>query len=552
MGAQADNANCTLCHAESGDPLAVYDAHLHPLLDPDFNAGLNVAITDLSEAGTNDGDGTIDPGEKIEITFTTTNDAGANVAAASIGSTMSIVVAGPTSNYNILLNSSLATAKLTGSSPYTTNVPMPVFLEYLGTATAGADSFATAYTPHWNVSSATTTVYQRTGLGAGSSVLASSTLLPQNYVDVADATGFARDDYVVIDDGVIGTQEYMRVQTVSGNRLWFGSSASTGYPIALQRAHAAGATVEEVTLATVASGNYTLTAATGTIVEAGAGFTTGQEVITSYTTDFVMPSVYPVAINESPDLDETTGKWTGKPIADGTYSVGLWGAPSLTLNLWGESNSYRGTADAALEDFLVGSASTAEPYALISSGGNCYNCHQELTFHGAGRRGFESCMICHATAGAEDRSPYVAANAPATSGVTVTFRTMLHKIHMGEELANASTYTVVGFGSSSYPNNYTAHTYGEVVFPAWPGGAAECVKCHGASNEAWHEPSQRDHPTDQTLPVLRWEAVCAACHDSTDAIAHMQVQTSTGGAESCGVCHGTDAEWSVPRMHKSY
>ena len=85
----------------------------------------------------------------------------------------------------------------------------------------------------------------------------------------------------------------------------------------------------------------------------------------------------------------------------------------------------------------------------------------------------------------------------STKGVTVNFRTMLHKIHMGEELTNASTYTVVGFGSAAYPNNFTPQNYGEVVFPALPSGVENCTKCHGAANTAWHQPSDRNHPTEQ-------------------------------------------------------
>jgi OmcA/MtrC family decaheme c-type cytochrome len=67
MGAQANNANCKLCHADQGSPLAVFDAHLHPLHDPTFDTGTNLDVSDLSEAGTNDGDETLDPGEKISI-----------------------------------------------------------------------------------------------------------------------------------------------------------------------------------------------------------------------------------------------------------------------------------------------------------------------------------------------------------------------------------------------------------------------------------------------------------------------------------------------------
>jgi OmcA/MtrC family decaheme c-type cytochrome len=305
-----------------------------------------------------------------------------------------------------------------------------------------------------------------------------------------------------------------------------------------------------VVLATKTSGvDYSLNAATGTITELSE-FGAGATVLSSYWTDFVLPATYPLTLNDSPDLGESSGKWMGKSLADGTYSLGIWTSRSLTLNVAGESNSYRSTSDARKVDFLVGSATEVEPYAQIASGSSCFNCHQELAFHGFGRRGFESCVLCHGSAGAEDRPQYVAGNAPDTTGLTISFRTMLHKIHMGEELANASTYDVIGFGSGSYPNNFGVSNFGEILFPALPGGVQNCVKCHG--NDAWHEPRPRAHPTEQGAPIRRWAAVCGACHDSTDAQAHVRVQTDALGNESCGVCHSEDAEWSVERVHKPY
>jgi hypothetical protein len=122
-----------------------------------------------------------------------------------------------------------------------------------------------------------------------------------------------------------------------------------------------------------------------------------------------------------------------------------------------------------------------------------------MLFHGGGRRGFDACILCHGAAAAEDRPQYVAANAPATAGVSIGFRTMLHKIHMGSsELTNASTYLVNGFGSTAYPNNYGTVSYEEVVFPALPGAAANCTMCHGTSTK-WYAPKDRNHPTDQNM-----------------------------------------------------
>ena len=266
------------------------------------------------------------------------------------------------------------------------------------------------------------------------------------------------------------------------------------------------------------------------------------------------PATYPLALNDSPDRGEESGEWAGKTLVDGTYTLGIWSSRSFNVTVGSgpsaESTSYRSTSDSRNIDFLVGSADTVEPYDLIASGSSCFNCHQELAFHGFGRRGFESCVLCHGTAGAEDRPQYVAAGAPETPGVSVSFRTMLHKIHQGEELENAATYDVVGFGSGAYPNNFAVANFGEIVFPAQPGGTRNCIKCH--ENDVWHEPRPRAHPTDQGAPIRRWAAVCGACHDSSDAQAHINVQTDFNGKESCGVCHGEGKDENVENAHRVY
>jgi hypothetical protein len=551
MPAQANDSNCILCHITSGNNLAVQDAHTHPLNDSSFNPGLDVAISNLVEAGTNNGNGTIDPGEKIAITFTIQDASGMPVAPSSLAS-ISAVLSGPSSNYNVVLNTSIATAGLTGSQPFTINVPQSLLYEFVGKSTAALDVFMTSQAPHWNVAGALTSVQVRTSTSGGSSTLAAAAPALQNFIDVASAAGFARNDFVVIDDGVGGKEEYLKIQWVDGTRLWFSSTATTAYAPGVRVAHASGATVKRVVLTSkVENTDYTLNAATGAITEL-VEFGAGDAVLVSYTSDFVMPTVYPQALNASPDLDETWGKWTAKPIAPGTYSLGVWGSQNLTLALFGESNSYRNTSVTNKKDFLVGGATTLEPYALISSGDNCAACHQDITFHGGGRRGFDACIVCHGTAGSEDRPQYVAANAPATSGVTINFRTMLHKIHAGSSLANASTYTVIGFGAGAYPNNFTPTTYEDIEFPALPDGVANCTKCHGASNTAWQAPADRDHPTDQDKPTRVWRAVCTSCHDDAAAAAHADTQTSPSGAEACSVCHGSSGDWAVQRVHKTY
>lgn len=550
-----DDTLCLNCHPATGAYTPGVDvppndaAHLHPLLDPAFDEGVVLSVASVVEAGTNDGDGTVDAGEKIALTFSIETDAGTPIDPVDVASP-SIVIAGPTGNYNVLLNTSIPAAALTGGQPFTVNAPMLVQLELAGISTGALDAFTTDFTPHWNVAGALTTVRARVALGA-TTTLAEAADAPQNYVDVASSAGFARDDYVVLDVGLAG-EEYLRIQYVDGNRLWFGALGTTSYAPGLAHAHAAASSVRLATLSALTEGvHYSLNASTGTITEL-VELGVGRVILATYTTDFVMPATYPLTLNDSPDLGETVGEWSGKPIVAGTYSASLWTSKSLTLSVLGESNSYKSASEANLVDFLVGDALSLEPYELIAGGFSCNNCHQDLAFHGFGRRDFDSCVVCHGAAGTEDRPPYVAANAPATEARTINFRTMIHAVHMGKDLTHADDYELVGFGSGAYPDNFSTHTYEEVAFPVVPGGVQKCTHCHGAENTAWQDPSDRNHPTDQGDPVTRWTVVCAACHDSDDARGHIKSQTGSTGFEGCGVCHGPGETWSVEKMHKTY
>ena len=550
MPAQPNDANCLVCHTASGFAVggSAQDSHRHPLDDPAFNPGTNVSLRNVHEAGAANGNGKIDVGEKISVTVNLTDDSGAALTTANLPP-LSVIVTGPTSNRNLLLTSTIPVTALVGTPPFTLNLPDVVNLELVGTSTATTgDVFAVARTPIWNLVGAATTVFVRTATGAGTTLAAAAPPL-QNFVAVASAAAFSRNDYVVVDDGVAGVQEYLRVQWIDGNRLWFAAAGAAGYQPGLRIAHAAGATVTKVTLATKTAGtDYTVAAAAGTVTEV-TEFGAGAAVLASYTTDFVMPAVYGPPLNDSPDLGEAEGKWKGLPLVPGTYTVGVWGSRTLTLAQNGETNSYRSTSPPATVDFLVGPATTLTPVAIISSAATCGNCHTDVFGHGGGRRGVDTCLLCHGSAGSEDRPRYVAAAAPATPGATIEFRNMLHKIHRGSDLPDAATYAVVGFGAGAYPNNFSVLGYGDVEFPAMPEGVKDCAACHGTS-VAWQAPADRSHPTAATTPARSWGVACGSCHDGAAASAHFDVMTSSLGAESCAVCHGAGRDEDTTLVHK--
>jgi hypothetical protein len=547
MPPQPNSSGCNVCHEPSGGPLSIVDGHRHPLLDPSYNLGLAFDLQGVSEAGASNGNGRLDPGEQVAVSFSILDGMGTNVLPSALLE-IRAALSGPTGNANLLLDARITPALLTGAQPFTASLPELLQLELVGKSTAAlGDVFATLRAPHFDVAGAQTQVQVRTATGA-TSTLVDAAFAPQNFVDLANASGFARDDLVVIDDGLAGSEEYLKVQLVDGNRLWFSSPATPAYPPGLRFDHAIGASVKRVTLTPKTKNvDFLLDAANGVITEL-TEFGAGNAVLVTYTTPYVVPATYPPPLNDSPDLDETWGEWTAKPLVDGTYQVGVWGSQDVLVQLEGEMNHYTAASAPAALDVLVGPTAKSQPYGLISSGANCNACHQDLAFHGGANRGFDTCILCHGTAGSEDRPRYVAANAPATDGVTVNLRTLLHAIHMGKLLANPQAFTVVGAGAATWPDNFTAKSYATFEFPAMPGAAAQCAKCHGPGNTAWLEPAPRDHPTAQGAPVRVWGRVCAACHDSTATAAHIAAQTPAG-VEACEVCHGDGKAFAVDIEH---
>jgi len=543
MDPQPDDAICFICHDTSfPSPLSPIDAHRHPLRDPAVFPGLAIEVLAVEEAGTNDGDGTLDPGEKVRVTFTLEDDAGAPIDASTLDS-LRAVVAGPTRGLQTVLDVEVAPFLPGGAQPYALVLPQRVPLERVGTATAGADVFQTDLAPLLGL---TAEVLVRTGSAGGSSALAAAAAPHDVFVDVLDATGFDRDDVVAVDDG--GTPEYVRVQLVEGNRLWFAAPNQTAYRGSVRAAHAGGALVREVQLDLLAEGvDYFLNPALGRVIELG-DLGTGNDVLVSYATDFVVQGDYPAVANASPDVDETTGAWTGKDLVSGTYRVSLTAARDVTFFGLGVDTTYRGASRAATASFLVGDAAAPEPYLTIPDGDACNACHQDLAYHGGDERGFDGCILCHGASGAQDLPRYVAANAPETPGTTVDFRTLLHRIHHGRALANGGA-VVVGAGQAAYPDNYLPHAYGDYLFPAFPGRTLACSRCHGDGTDVLF-PTERDHPTQRVAPVTEWRRACLGCHDAAAALAHAESQTSPAG-EACAICHAAGEDEDPLLAHET-
>jgi hypothetical protein len=555
MPPQPDNNSCNFCHPADGGALPSRALHKHPLVDEAVHQDFQFVVTSIAEAGMNNGSGSFEAGEKMQVTFELKTVVGNTDVPLGNLNRVEFAIAGPVHNRQMLHTAQVPTgsfASLGAGPSYVMNVPNSYLYEYIGDGTGGnGDVLFTAQAPHWPGTSTTVQTRQGGMMGPGTTLTIAAEA-NQNYIDVVDATNFGRNMDIVIDSGVMGAEEYMRIQFVdySLNRIWFSSPYSGGYKIELSNAHPVGTNVNPVTLTTMTAGvDYTLDTNTGAITEIGNAFPGSARVIVSYTSDWVVPATYGTPLNGSPDFDETRGEWSGKSLVPGTYTFGIWGRESFSVSAYGETTSYQGTTNATNTDFQVGVGSPVTSYDLISSADNCNACHDTMYFHGGGRRGFDSCIMCHGTTGAEDRPQYIAANAGATTRVAVEFREMLHKIHMGAELDNPSAYIINGFGQG-YPNNFSEHSYENVVFPPFNGEAKQCVACHGSS-DSWEVPGNRSHPTEQMLPSLDWTASCGSCHNSPAAGAHMATQMA-GSVEACSVCHGQGGVEAVDLIHKEF
>jgi hypothetical protein len=421
------------------------------------------------------------------------------------------------------------------TTTYAYNIPMDIGLEFLGQGDGIVTEFTAGNLPVYAGRQSVWEVTATTAATAAAAAIPSQWALT---IDMLTGSGIASTDtYLLLDKLVAATRECVAISKIetlaSGNdQVWLKN------PIRYKRTILP--TVDRVTDKAnmplrLEGVNYTLNSTTGMVTFTAAPPATSS-IIMSYRTDGrfgwrrktgdAPQTVYSPPTGDGPDYDQSWGEWRGLSYVDGTYSVAVWGYKQRIFGRYDEYQYYRSAANAAMKDILYGTASEIQPHGLISSQTNCNSCHNSVLFHGGGRRGADACLFCHGEAGAQMTSP----------GPTIDFRTMLHKIHQGKELANALTYFSGDFA--------------EVGFPTMPGGTKHCTSCHGSSNDAWKEPARRAHPS-QTVPTRGWRAVCGSCHDSDSAGAHFNLMTDSYGTEACEACHGPGSEQSVELKHKN-
>ena len=239
--------------------------------------------------------------------------------------------------------------------------------------------------------------------------------------------------------------------------------------------------------------------------------------------------------------------------AKGTYTVGIEARRGITLlpGTKKEISSEYGAINKVM-NFSVDDSPVAARRTVVSID-KCNNCHAFLSLHGENRNQIEQCVLCHNPSETDKARRPTAVN-PADKALppqSVDFALMIHKIHTGELMKEENRgYTVVGFGGSH-------NDFSEVRYPAFsptgsPGDRRNCSMCHVDGSEQlplqWGVNKVTD-PQGLLNPVGTATAACTACHGSVSAASHALVNTNDQLGESCDVCHGTDAEFSVNKVH---
>jgi OmcA/MtrC family decaheme c-type cytochrome len=222
--------------------------------------------------------------------------------------------------------------------------------------------------------------------------------------------------------------------------------------------------------------------------------------------------------------------------AKGSFSVAVQGYRNITLQP-GNTTEIANVRDAGFNQVVAFAVTDTAPVARrrVVAQENCNSCHGSLALHGGSRQNVQFCVMCH-NANWDDKARRPADKLPAES---IHMKTMIHKIHTGEELEN--DLTIYGFGN-------TPHTYNEVLYP---GDRRNCEKCHIAGTQQLPLPKgvlPSVAARDYINPMQPVTAACLACHTSQEAASHALLNTSTLG-ESCKVCHGTTSEFSVDKAH---
>lgn len=217
--------------------------------------------------------------------------------------------------------------------------------------------------------------------------------------------------------------------------------------------------------------------------------------------------------------------------AQGTYAVGMEGFNLETVQ------DLSGTVRVAgFNPVVYVGLDGAQPAArrAVVEQARCNACHNTLGAHGTIRQNTEYCVLCHNPLATDEAQRPAEAMPPAT----INLRQLVHGLHAG------TTGPIYGYGQH-------AVDFSSVVFP---GDLAACQTCHrpGSYGLPLAQGVQPTTITQAGQVVAVTPAIagtCNACHATSAAAGHAELQTTAAGVETCAVCHGTGREFDVTQVH---
>ena len=242
----------------------------------------------------------------------------------------------------------------------------------------------------------------------------------------------------------------------------------------------------------------------------------------------------------------------------GTFSIGGEGRMSVTV-LAGTTSSQSVTEAATnpVVNFSV-DGSAVQPRRTVVAIGNCNNCHVALSLHGGLRNQAEYCVLCHNPSNTDAVTRATSTNATYKNQAPqgINFALMVHRIHDGVNAvpAGAKTpYIVIGHGGS-------VADLSDILYPAMsPTGSTSytqnCSMCHVKGSEqnmpiglnVVQDPQGWIQAITKNT-VQPASSACSGCHVSEGESAHFLANSNALG-ESCEVCHGSGAAYSIGSVH---
>jgi OmcA/MtrC family decaheme c-type cytochrome len=222
--------------------------------------------------------------------------------------------------------------------------------------------------------------------------------------------------------------------------------------------------------------------------------------------------------------------------ATGTWTIGIEGYRNININPGTTiQQTVRDVGVNQITNFSV-DGSPVTPRRTVVTQDQCNQCHFQLSAHGTIRNRVQYCVLCH-NPNATDVSQRPADQLPAQG---IHFSMMIHRIHTGEN--QESDYTIYGFGG-------TPVSFADVRFP---GDRRDCDKCHVNNSQELPLPAGLlpvVNPRGFIDPQTPTTAACLGCHTAQDSAAHAAQMINPTLGESCAVCHGPAADFSIDRVH---